>query len=83
MISYITNSIKQHMPLSYILFKNKSEIISLGRWGVVSQKGKNINTDNANEDHCGPCGTYDVKKKYEDIERNINYYKNKSKKNNI
>jgi len=33
----------------------------LGRWNIYDSKEKNDwKIDNANRDHCGPCGTYDV-----------------------
>jgi hypothetical protein len=33
----------------------------LGRWAINHSKEKNDwKIDNANRDHCGPCGTYDV-----------------------
>jgi hypothetical protein len=37
----------------------------LGRWNIESCNKKiNYKIDLANEDHCGPCGTYIKNKKY-------------------
>ena len=79
-LSSFKTIIKNNFPLTSFIFRNKKQILSLGRWGIDCDKGKAINADNANEDHCGQCGTninYDPKQKYQDIEKNIEYYKNK------
>ena len=61
-ISKFKSFLKNNFPISSYLFKNKNQILNLGRWGVECEKGKGILADNANVDHCGPCGTSDVKK---------------------
>jgi|UniRef100_A0A6C0CX01 hypothetical protein len=78
-ISKFKSFLKNNFPISSYLFRNKNQILNLGRWGVECDKGKGIIADNANVDHCGPCGTTDVKKKYEEIDRNIQLYKNRKK----
>ena len=48
--------------LSKIIKKNTS-IIPLGRWNVeYCNKKLNNKIDLSNEDHCGPCGQYIMKK---------------------
>jgi hypothetical protein len=57
----------------------KQQKVSLGRWNIDHNiKQINQKVDLSNEDHCGPCGQYIVKKKYEDI-----LYKNINKDKNI
>lgn len=50
-----------------------SQKTPLGRWSIYKNKNTNLVVDYANEDHCGPCGTYiktvtDNKKKQQDYE---------------
>lgn len=71
--------IKTNFPLSSFIFKNKTQILNLGRWGVECNVKKGILADNANVDHCGPCGRHDAKKKYEEIDKTIQFYKDKKK----
>ena len=77
-IRNIKSFFKNNFPLSLFIFKNKAQIINLGRWGVICDKAKGIVTDNANQDHCGPCGTHDFKTKHQEIDKNIQFYKNKN-----
>ena len=54
--------------LSKIIKKNSS-IIPLGRWNVeYCNKKLNNKIDLSNEDHCGPCGQY-IMKKNKDLPR--------------
>jgi hypothetical protein len=51
---------------NYIIKKQPK--ITLGRWNIdYNIKQINKKVDLSNEDHCGPCGNYIIKKKYEDI----------------
>jgi len=46
----------------------KQPKITLGRWNIdYNIKQINKKVDLSNEDHCGPCGNYIIKKKYKDI----------------
>ena len=78
-ISKFKSFLKNNFPISSYLFKNKNQILNLGRWGVECEKGKGILADNANVDHCGPCGRHDHKNKFKDIDKSIEFYKNKKK----
>jgi len=41
--------------------KQLAEKPLLGRWGIDScDKKTNVKIDLSNEDHCGPCGQYDL-----------------------
>lgn len=68
--------VKNKFPLSSFLFKNRNQILNLGRWGVQDEKAKGIMADYANEDH---CGRHDYKTKFKDIDKSIEFYKNKKK----
>ena len=53
--------------------KKEQPKLVLGRWNIdYNTKKINKKIDLSNEDHCGPCGQYIVKKKYEDILYNNN-----------
>lgn len=66
---------------------SKEEIKPLGRWNIdYCNKKTNQKVDLSNEDHCGPCGQYAIKKltnienEQKTIETqltNINYETNK------
>lgn len=71
--------VKNKFPLSSYLFKNRNQILNLGRWGLQDEKAKGIMADYANEDHCGPCGRHDYKTKFKDIDKSIEFYKNRKK----
>jgi hypothetical protein len=71
--------VKNKFPLSTYLFKNRNQILNLGRWGVKDEKAKGIIADYANKDHCGPCGRHDYKTKFKDIDKSIESYKNRKK----
>jgi hypothetical protein len=74
--------ISSNFPISTFLLKNKTNI-TLGRWGVLSDNGKQLLNDYANEDHCGPCGLQNnvtrdsILKKQKYISDTIKYYNNK------
>ena len=55
--------------INYTIFlKNSLNKPVLGRWTIEScNKKVNYKVDLANEDHCGPCGTYVKKKLYDNI----------------
>ena len=58
-------------------------VTTLGRWGIECDNGKKILTDYANVDHCGPCGFDEyrnVEKRYQEIDNNIKFYKEKQEK---
>lgn len=78
-ISKFKSFVKNNFPISSYLFKNKNQILNLGRWGVHGEKSKGIMADYANEDHCGPCGRHDHKNKFKDIDKSIEFYKNRKK----
>lgn len=63
-------------------FMSKPVRYTLGRWGVVCENSKNIVTDRANVDHCGPCGTDNVvnaEERMKEIEKNIEFYKSRQR----
>ena len=66
-ISKFKSFLKNNFPISSYLFKNKNQILNLGRWGVECEKGKGILADNANVDHCGPCGTSSIEEHIRDV----------------
>jgi len=44
------------------IFTKNNQKISLGRWNIDNCHHKiNKKIDYSNEDHCGPCGQYDIK----------------------
>ena len=46
--------------------------ISLGRWNTIYNNSKiNARVDLSNEDHCGPCGHYVLKKQTEKEKNDI------------
>ena len=60
-----------------------SPMINLGRWGVECENGKRILAHRANVDHCGPCGFDEyknVEKRYQEIDNNIKFYKERASK---
>jgi hypothetical protein len=65
--------IKKKFPLSSYLFKNRNQILNLGRWGAQSKKYKEILTDYANQDNCG------YKNKLKNSNKSTEFYKNKKK----
>jgi hypothetical protein len=53
------NFIKTFIKRIYI----KEQILPLGRWNIdYCNKKINNKIDLSNEDHCGPCGQYIIKK---------------------
>ena len=75
------------MRLIYKVIKNslgKEPNIGLGRWNITYEIPKiNIKANLANEDHCGPCGEYILKKnnkKIENFSSNNNESKNKNER---
>ena len=74
----------RNLTLLSRIFKNPKEI-NLGRWGVVSDQGKGVIADLANEDHCGPCGNKDdtsAVQKLVEINKRIDRYRKLQEKKN-
>ena len=64
-MKFITNILKK-------LNHTKDIPISLGRWKIEDCNIKMYRKiDLSNEDHCGPCGQYEVEKVNIDLNKNI------------
>lgn len=51
-------------------FLKRNNINPLGRWSLVTNDRKAYRrSDLANEDHCGPCGTYAMRQKDKNVHK--------------
>jgi hypothetical protein len=62
-MKFITHIIKEIMPSIIVKITPKQIYNPLGRWNMeICNKKINNKIDLANEDHCGTCGEYALKK---------------------
>ena len=55
--------LKKRLSVFFLFFDRKTIKNPLGRWSIENcQKKINYKIDMSNEDHCGPCGLYKLKK---------------------